>query len=502
MTETIFVVSNKDNDLDIIKKALGTRGFGIENSSVLCDIENIISNNGIEAIIADHDFAGDRVAGWINILQEKKSRSCLILYGEKNNPENISEILQKGAYGFIPRELLADRVYDMLMDGLENRKAFVEILAMMDEMKTINEKLEMEKMELGKRNRELDFINRFSYEVSYDLDWNRILHRMIDAGFLEIVDAEAVSILYRLDSRWNFDCCMPGWQSNGKTAEKLRMKAKQAAGEFLSICREKIAMKEISDSSDLSGERLSASKPVFISDRLVLPLSPEGELQGVLVITPKSRKPYLNGNQEILSTISNILAMSLDNAAKYQKVRNLTVRDGLTSIYNHMGFKEFMDSEFLKARRYQKPLSLIMIDVDRFKDINDSIGHLAGDYVLKELVSCLKKNLRQTDILARYGGDEFALILPETEVKMAEMLIVRALSSIRAHNFEWKNERIMVDISYGIASVCELGPEDGTEELIAMADSRMYNNKKRSQNLYFSTDDKKHPVSVAVLLDQ
>ncbi|MDQ1330086.1 MAG: Diguanylate cyclase [Thermodesulfobacteriota bacterium] len=481
MAERILVVSNKDNDLDIIKKTLGRSGFGIDYSSVLCDIDSIISNNGIEAVLADYDFAGDKVAGWMTRLQEKKSRSCLILYGEKSSPENIAELIQKGAYGFIPRALLADRVYDTLMDGLENRKAFVEILAMMDEIKNINEKLEIEKTALGKRNRELDFINRLSYEVSYDLDWNRILRRIIDSGLLEIINSEAVSILYQLDSRWNFACCAPGGQNDGKRAEKLKIEAKQSVDKLFSICREGV----------------SRAKPVLISGRLVLPLSPEGRLQGVLVIIPESRESYLDDNQEIFSTISNILSMSLDNAEKYQKVKKLTVRDGLTGIYNHMGFKEFMESEFLQARRYKKPLSLIMIDIDRFKTINDSLGHLAGDYVLRELVNCLKGNLRETDILSRYGVDEFALILHETDMQLAEILIQRALSASRDHNYEWKSEKIKVEVSFGIASVCELGDGDGTDELIAKADSRMYS-KKRSEDLFFITDNEALPVPASV----
>lgn len=158
--------------------------------------------------------------------------------------------------------LLADRVYDTLIDGLENRKAFIEILAMMDDMKEINEKLEKEKTALRKRNKELDFINRLSYEVSYDLNWNRILSRMINAGLLEIIDSEAVSILYRLDSIWNFTCYLPDGPSDEKTVEKLK---KEAAYELFLLCRERIPIKEISvsfHSSDNSKETRSPSNPI------------------------------------------------------------------------------------------------------------------------------------------------------------------------------------------------------------------------------------------------
>jgi diguanylate cyclase (GGDEF)-like protein len=317
---------------------------------------------------------------------------------------------------------------------------------------------------------------------------------MIDAGLLNIIDPETISILYRLGSRWNFACYLPGEQGNGKAAEKLM---KEAADEFFSLCRERIPMKDISVSFHSSEEKRSPFNSIFLSDKIILPLSPGGRIPGVMVIRLKNREPHKDGNQEILSTISNILSMSLDNAKKYQKLKKLTIRDGLTGVYNQMGFKEFMESELLKARRYKKPLSLIMIDVDKFKTINDSFGHLAGDHVLSELANCLNKTLRQTDILARYGGDEFALILPETEMQMAEMLMRRALSAIRHHNFEWMSEKITVEVSCGIATAGELGHLDGTKDLIAIADSRLYHSK-RSYESCFTIGIEREPSLAAV----
>lgn len=491
MAEKLFIISNRNADLNLIGGIIDSKRFDIVTYTPSCDIEELIFSGDFAAILADYDFVGDRVVEWIDMLQVKKSRSCLILYGEKSSSENIAEMLRKGAYGFIPRALLADRIYDTLTDGLENRKAFVEILAMIDEQKNVNERLKQEKITLRKKNQELDFINRFSREVAYDLNWKHILPKMIDAGFLNIIDSEIISILYRIGNEWNFSCSLPGRLSDNSAVEKIK---EDICEKFFSISGEKISAKEVLISVYSSEAEELPNIPIFSFDQLIVPLIHRERPLGALVILPKNIKSFKNKNAGILSTISNILVMSLNNAQEYEKVKKMTVRDGLTGVYNQLGFKEFIESEFRKARRYDRPLSLIMIDVDKFKAINDSLGHLAGDYVLIELANRLKKSLRKTDILVRYGGDEFAIILPETKMKEAEALMERALSSVKYHFFEWKCEKILVDVSCGIATIGELGLMDDAKDLIAAADSRLYNAKRRLHQYYSITCNESLPA--------
>jgi len=174
--------------------------------------------------------------------------------------------------------------------------------------------------------------------------------------------------------------------------------------------------------------------------------------------------------------------MSLNNAQKFNRLKERSDMDGLTGLYNHKRFKEVLKNEFNRSRRYDKPLSVVMIDGDKFKDVNDTYGHLAGDMVLQELAGCLKQSVRTTDVVARYGGDEFAILLPETDLEMAEIMTKRIQESVSRHSFEWKSQKIAVGISYGISTTGKTTDKKSTDQirfeneqdLIHQADMKLY----------------------------
>jgi diguanylate cyclase (GGDEF)-like protein len=185
-----------------------------------------------------------------------------------------------------------------------------------------------------------------------------------------------------------------------------------------------------------------------------------------------------------MSTLANILAMSLNNAQKFNRLKERSAIDGLTGLCNHKRFKEIVKNEFDRSARYGKPVTLVMLDGDAFKTINDTHGHLAGDMVLQELADCLRQSVRGTDIVARYGGDEFAVLLPETDLKMAEIVVQRIESQIADHVFEWNGHRIKVSVSYGIATTAGSGTKANPlrqmdeQDLIHQADMSLYRMKQ------------------------
>ena len=493
MDKKILIVSNEKSDIKLVEELLGSKEFDIEAISPTDKIEEISLRGTYDVILADYDLIGNRAYKWIKILQESKSQTCFILYGEKISSDKTSEILQKGIYGFVPKGLLSERLYDTILGGLENRKAFIEILGMIDELKDFNERLTIEKEALKARNQELTFVNRLTNEIAYDLNWEKILPRILSAGLLKVVNPELISLLYRINSRWNLSIYSSEKENNQETLEMVK---KDIAKEFFLLTRERISLKELSlslyssnlpvlDKSQKRDANVSASSPISFSKAWILPLSLAEKPLGMLVILPKHKEALTKGKKELMSTISNILAMSLKNAQAYNRLRNMAVTDGLTGLYNHKALREFIKREFQRARRYDKYLSLVMIDVDGFKEINDTLGHQAGDYVLQELAHCLKSATRNTDILARYGGDEFAILLPETDMQKAEALAKRMLLAVRNHDFIYRSEGITVEISCGISTTGEI-KEEGTEEaFIHRADSRLYR-AKQSRGLFYS----------------
>ena len=158
--------------------------------------------------------------------------------------------------------------------------------------------------------------------------------------------------------------------------------------------------------------------------------------------------------------------------------------DGLTQIYNRKYWQESLDQEYAKAKRHSKSLSLIMLDLDHFKSLNDNYGHQGGDVVLMEVTEQVSKLLRLEDVFGRYGGEEFAIILPETDIAGAVNVANRICKHIANLNFNYQTQRIKVTASLGVAQASDEALSH--EELITHADKALYQAKANGRNQVFS----------------
>lgn len=453
MNNNTLIISDTEADWQLFNALLEPKGYILQSNKLNGTAEKIMCQECYSAIIIDYSLGQEKVDVCLKQLQAHGSKACIILYGSQPDPDNISKILQKGVYAFIEKDLIPERIFDTLLGGLENRKAFIRILNMMDDLQDVNERLKTEKQALKRKNLELNFINRLSSKTAYDLHWDEIMSRVLDAGLLDVLDLQLFSLFYRIADSWYLTFHTP---DNAVGPQALASITQEASAIFLTLSGKTIPPESI-QCMPFPRKMNNAGEfdENFLPPAHVLPLHTGGSLLGMVCLTPRTEVPSHDINTELMSTLSNILAMSLNNAQKFNRLKERSAMDGLTGLYNHKRFKEVLQTEFNRTRRYDKPLSLVMIDGDKFKNINDTYGHLAGDMVLQELAGCLKRSVRTTDIVARYGGDEFAILLPETDIKMAEIMTKRIQETVSRHSFEWKSQKIAVGISYGISTAAK-----------------------------------------------
>jgi diguanylate cyclase (GGDEF)-like protein len=184
---------------------------------------------------------------------------------------------------------------------------------------------------------------------------------------------------------------------------------------------------------------------------------------------------YINvGLSFLISVLLGIFSYTL--LKNIEKFKILSETDRLTELYNKGKFNEVLQNEIERAKRYKRPLSLIIFDIDHFKKINDTYGHKVGDEVLKELAKLIRKNIRKFDFAARWGGEEFVILAPETDIEGAKNLAEKLRKEVEKHKFLQVNK---VTISLGVA---QYNFEESPEEFVVRADLALYKAKEGGRN--------------------
>ena len=214
---------------------------------------------------------------------------------------------------------------------------------------------------------------------------------------------------------------------------------------------------------------------------LCFPLQCKGETVGVIEVLNKAgRQGFTAEDRELVETVALPLAVALRNLAMFEASHDLTVTDDLTKLYNYRYLTQFLDEEVKRCLRYDKRVSILFIDIDGFKNVNDTFGHLVGSQTLAEMGQVFRNLLRETDIASRYGGDEFVVVMPETPLSGALLIAERIRRRVVDYVFAGQNLGIRLTVSVGVANC----PEHAltAEGLIRKADAAMYRAKQLSRN--------------------
>ncbi len=220
-----------------------------------------------------------------------------------------------------------------------------------------------------------------------------------------------------------------------------------------------------------------------LDGQLLSPLVHREHQFGMVIVGNRhNQTPYTTAEIEIFALLTNFLAVALSNARMYKEMERISLTDPLTGLFNRRYFENYLQTEIARARRFNHPLSLVMLDVDHFKNYNDQLGHLNGDRLLRNLAGVLNKTVRNTDSVARYGGEEFCVILPEVSKEGAHLFSERLRNTIFSHPFKKREVQPNGHVSVSLGAATFPMDAQMTKELVEKADIAMYKAKKKGRN--------------------
>ena len=235
--------------------------------------------------------------------------------------------------------------------------------------------------------------------------------------------------------------------------------------------------------------RFDEASGIVTGSVLAVPLVSRGRVLGVIeLVNPQGARPFDSDDLRIARALSDYAAIAIDNARAYQRIRELTLRDDHTGLFNARHLWQQLASEVERTKRTGRPFSLVFLDLDRFKAVNDRHGHQAGSAVLREVGELIRRRIRSIDVPVRYGGDEFVVLLPETDRAGARAVAGHLREAINAEVFLGSRDlAVQVTASFGIATFP--GDGAGAEDLLQMADAAMYHVKETTRNAIAQAGD-------------
>ena len=404
-------------------------------------------------------------------LEEWEIPQRVLLLSASQSVADFEEVLEDGFLSAVSEPLTDKKIRDIIFRAQEVKSLYDDIFRMTREI--------MLERELLTRKTDLVlFLNRILSRAAESLDPMVILdNAREDLAMLLPVKALMGAIWQPgqtggLEAELFLEPDMDHPTERYWTEELLRLSGK--------IAGQSMAGYKASFLSGGPGREL-VGLPQTPEELIPLPLRAGGQAFGVLALLRGLDPPLGKDQVQALFASVNHLALALRNAALFSQVKSRADHDGLTRIHNRRAFDERLVEELRRHQRYRQPMSLLMLDIDHFKAVNDTYGHPTGDDVLREVGRVLAETLRSTDFTARYGGEEFVVILPQTSEDQSRMLAERLRALIAATQFQHDGRTFSITVSIGVASLLP-GALAKRKDLLEKADQALYQAKHRGRN--------------------
>ncbi|WP_432738645.1 sensor domain-containing diguanylate cyclase [Maridesulfovibrio sp. FT414] len=394
-----------------------------------------------------------------------------ILIQDENNSVDLEKVLEDGFLAVISTPLTSSKVQDALFRAKE-------ISGLYSDLYRMTEEIIMERELLGRKTEQLMFLNTVLSNATQRLEVADILGQAEeDLKMLLPVLSVQGAFWSTIESGGAVEAELfltPGLMPEIQNEWTDFMIANVAALSGMSV-----SGYNISETAGLVENRMAYSPT---SGRvLALPLVARGDKFGCLVMLCERSVRLAKDQVSTLNAAVNHLSLALNNALMFTKIRTRADRDGLTRVFNRRSFDERLVEEFKRHQRLNTDLSLLMVDLDHFKNINDTYGHMAGDMVLEKVARLFESTLRSTDFIARYGGEEFVILLPHTTEDNAAMLAERIRVKIEESTMAYQDKSFTVTASIGVASI-RPGCFERNNEIVCNADEALYKAKSTGRN--------------------
>jgi diguanylate cyclase (GGDEF)-like protein len=361
----------------------------------------------------------------------------------------------------------------------------------------------------SKQKKELELISEIALKVLGSLDLNEVcrealesvvaLLKRIDSGFVFVIDPESGKVK-KVAERSR--------EGNGPESPRYsRSLVKRVMKEGKAVMMLDTAAEDKANLSE-SVEKIGVKSVICVP--LVGKMGPRGAIYLQSLSVPHG---FRKSDLFLLTSLSTPIALAIENALLYaerkraeerlqrasenlekevmnrtselrrakDQLEELSITDGLTGLYNYRHLIHSLEAEIMRSKRYQRTLSLLLMDIDYFKNLNDTYGHLCGDYVIKTVGKLVKNNVRGTDVAARYGGDELAVMLIETDARHALEVAEKLKKEIEGHTFQWQQNQLSVNLSIGVATAPASGIQ-AVSDLVQAADQALYQAKRAGRN--------------------
>ncbi len=333
---------------------------------------------------------------------------------------------------------------------------------------------------LRQKEYELDFFIKTGKALTESLEFKKVL-RVILSAARRLVRCEDWALLL-LDNSGKSLHYSVGKTASLKVLKKVRYKMGEGPAGWVAKNEQALLIPDFSKQTQYKKEERFYPH-IIVRNLLCLPIVCNNQVIGVIqVLNRIGQNQFSENDLDLLEKLLDLSSSAIARSDLYQKMSDLVTTDDLTHLYNLRYLDHVLDVEMKRSRRYKSFLSLIFIDLDFFKQVNDNHGHLMGSKVLVEMASILIESLRAVDVIVRYGGDEFVVLLPNTDLKKASRVAERVRIAI--HEFDFLKEEglsLKITASFGIA--CYPKHANARNDLIHLADRAMYVSKTNGRDM-------------------